>query len=70
MLAVLELPGRWSAILGFSFLRLTADLSYCLYLIHMSVAALYDRVFGYDGFPSLLVRAAIVLLACYAIAWL
>jgi peptidoglycan/LPS O-acetylase OafA/YrhL len=70
MLAVLEFPGGWSAILGSSFLRVTADLSYCLYLIHMSVIALYDRVFGYDGFPSLLVRAGIVLLVCYAIAWL
>jgi peptidoglycan/LPS O-acetylase OafA/YrhL len=70
MLAALEFPGGWSAFLGTRPLRITADLSYCLYLIHQTIAALYDRVFSHDDFSGVLTRAGAVLVASYAIAWL
>jgi peptidoglycan/LPS O-acetylase OafA/YrhL len=70
MLAALEFPGAWSAVLGTRPLRITADLSYCLYLIHQTIAALYDRVFSHHDFFGVLARAGAVLIASYAIAWL
>ncbi|MGA7415050.1 MAG: acyltransferase [Bryobacteraceae bacterium] len=41
MLAALEFPGKWVAPLCSRFARLTANLSYCLYLIHLSVAQIH-----------------------------
>lgn len=68
MLAALEFPGKWVAPLCSRFARLTANLSYCLYLIHLSVAQIYDRYFTHHTFAAVVSRAAIVTAVSYGLA--
>ena len=65
----------WTRVLRNSFLRVAADLSYCLYLVHCMVMNGYDGVLKQMGrgpaaasFGGVAVRAAVVLGACFAIA--
>ena len=57
VLAALALAGTGAtAFLRTPFLRLSSDLSYCLYLIHLSVGDAYQYLlhyFGYDAVASL-----------------
>lgn len=68
MLAALEFPGPWVAPLRSGFARLTANLSYCLYLIHLSIAQLYDRLFTHITFEGVVIRASAVTAVSYGIA--
>ena len=56
-------------------LRISGDLSYCLYLVHCMVMDAYDAVLNVlrfppavTGFPGVLIRAAIVLAVAFVIA--
>jgi len=76
MLLAISWRGAWlTASLRWGFARLTGDLSYCLYLIHLSIIDGYMVVFRHyvpSGFtfPQLLLRAIVVLGASYGLALL
>lgn len=69
MLAALEFPGRWTAPLYSTAARVTANLSYCLYLIHYGIAKIYDRAFTHESFEGVTARAVAVTLVSYGLAW-
>ncbi|HLK20004.1 MAG TPA: hypothetical protein VKT81_13670, partial [Bryobacteraceae bacterium] len=74
MLAAIAYRGGWlTAPLRWRFARLTGDLSYCLYLIHLSLLDGYMVVFRRyvpAGFTlsQLLLRAVVVLALAYGLA--
>jgi peptidoglycan/LPS O-acetylase OafA/YrhL len=76
MLLVISWRGAWlTAPLRWRFARLTGDLSYCLYLIHLALLDGYMVVFRHyvpSGFTlaQLLLRAVVVLSASYGLALL
>jgi peptidoglycan/LPS O-acetylase OafA/YrhL len=64
-----------TAILRNRFLRVAADLSYCLYLIHFLVINAYDAIIirlslpgPASSFAAIVIRAFIVLVACFVLA--
>ncbi|HWE49879.1 MAG TPA: acyltransferase [Bryobacteraceae bacterium] len=63
-----------TAILRNRFLRIAADLSYCLYLIHFLVISAYDATLNklglprFSGFGGVLLRASVVLVLCFILA--
>lgn len=70
---------RWTALLRSSFARLSGDLSYCIYLIHLAIGDAYEffthalnlNVAGTVGaLGAVLVRAAVILLVTFALALL
>lgn len=70
---------KWTALLRSSFARLSGDLSYCIYLIHLAVGDAYEfftkalklNVAGAAGaFGVVLVRAVVILLVTFALALL
>jgi peptidoglycan/LPS O-acetylase OafA/YrhL len=76
MLVAISWRGTWlTAPLRWGFARLTGDLSYCLYLIHLALLDLYIVVFRHYvptglTFSQLLLRAVVVLGASYGLALL
>jgi peptidoglycan/LPS O-acetylase OafA/YrhL len=74
MLVAISWRGTWlTAPLRCWFARLTGDLSYCLYLIHLALLDGYMVVFRHYvptglAFSQLLLRAAVVLGASYGLA--
>lgn len=76
MLVALSWRGTWlTAPLRWGFARLTGDLSYCLYLIHLALLDGYMVLFRHYvptgfTFPQLLLRAVVVLGASYGLALL
>jgi peptidoglycan/LPS O-acetylase OafA/YrhL len=65
---------KWTAPLRLSFLRLSGALSYCLYLVHVSVGDLFEFVRSHQHTVTLgtasgvFVRAAFMIAVSYAIA--
>ena len=76
MLVAIAWRSTWlTAPLRWPFARLTGDLSYCLYLIHLALLDGYMVVFRHYvptglTFPQLLLRAVVVLSASYGLALL
>ena len=76
MLVAVSRRSTWlTAPLRWPFARLTGDLSYCLYLIHLALLDGYMVVFRHYvptglTFPQLLLRAVVVLSASYGLALL
>jgi len=70
MIAALELPeSRWTAPLRTRFASLTANLSFCIYLVHAWLGDVLDRVFSFPrNVSGTLVRALVVLVAAYGVA--
>jgi len=74
-LAVLAyLDTSWTAWLRLPFFQLTGALSYCLYLVHLSVGDLYNTLFGHvlklGPSATVLARGAFLIVVSYAIAFL
>ncbi len=81
LLAALALKGtRWTAILRTPFARLSGQLSYCIYLVHLALGdcfqAVIPRFFNrqpdalFGDFGAVIVRGAFIILASVAIAML
>ncbi len=74
MLVAISRRSTWlTAPLRWPFARLTGELSYCLYLIHLALLDGYMAVFRHYvpaglTFPQLLLRAVVVLSASYGLA--
>jgi peptidoglycan/LPS O-acetylase OafA/YrhL len=70
MIAAIELPAsRWTALLRTRFATLTANLSFCMYLVHAWIADMLDRAIGFpQNVSGTVIRALVVVLATYAVA--
>jgi peptidoglycan/LPS O-acetylase OafA/YrhL len=70
MITAIELPeSRWTAPLRTRFAALTANLSFCIYLVHAWLGDILDRVISFpQNISGTLVRAVAVLLAAYCVA--
>lgn len=75
LVALANQGSRLTSILRGSFLRVTAELSYCLYLVHLSIGDGVEylmRSWGYtgEGLESVLLRGAAILVLSFAVAGL
>ena len=69
----------WTAPLRWRFMQLTGALSYCLYLIHLSIGDGYEylvRAYGivpaerFGASGAVLARTAVMVVASFVLAWL
>jgi peptidoglycan/LPS O-acetylase OafA/YrhL len=76
VLTLAYLSTKWTSPLGWSFLQLSGALSYCLYLIHLSVGDLFQFLYAHQhrvhlaGDALVLTRGAFMIAASFGIAML